>query len=107
MCINRNASTERSAKQRVFWVIMAIGLKAGSLTKASGGTSPLMRILLPVIVSPCARVSISLIKADFPEPVGSTIDRVSPGLISILSNPSCSPSLFFPDLMVRSRCEIT
>ncbi len=77
ICITRNSSTERSARQRVFWVIRAIGLKAGSRTKDSGGTSPLMRIHLPVTVSPCARVSISFIKADFPEPVGPTIDKVS------------------------------
>ena len=60
-----------------------------------------MRILLPVTVSPSARFSISLIKADFPEPVGPTIDKVSPGLISIESNHSFSPNLFFPDSMVR------
>ena len=87
---------------RVLWVISAMGFFAGSRTRSSGGSSPLTRMLRPVAVSSCASTSISLMNADFPEPVGPTMERVSPGWITIRSNPSGSPSRLVPGRMVIS-----
>lgn len=94
--MDRNSDTVRSIRHFVFWVIMATGLQAGLRTNSSGGTSPFTRTLRPVTVSPWANTSISFIKAVFPEPVGPTIDTVSPGAMSIGSKSSGLPSLVLP-----------
>ena len=98
----RNLSTVRSAITRVFWVMSAMGFFEGSRTRSSAGSAPFTRMLRPVAVSSWARTSMSLMNADFPDPVGPTMERVSPGRMTIRSNPSFAPSRVVPGRMVIS-----
>jgi len=98
-CIARNSSTVRSARHRVFWVIRATGLCAGSRTNSSGGYSPLTRTVRPVAVSLRAKTSISLMKALFPG-AGGADDRYR---VARVDDDRVEPLRFRPGRIVISR----
>ena len=67
----------------------------------SDSSDPLMRIFRLVMVSPCAKTSMSLMNAVLPEPVGPTMEMVSPRRMVILVKFSGSPVRVVPGSMVR------
>lgn len=99
-CIPRNCRTCRSARHLLVCAIIAIGLFAGSRQINSGGSPPFTSTVRPVTVSCWAKTSMSLIRADFPDPVGPTIETESPARMVNSSNGSRRPSFAVPGRIV-------